>query len=333
MELELPKKDISKIKKICEVINKNNNFLLTSHQNLDGDAISSELAMFILLKNMNKHVRIINWDKIPSIYRFLPYVKEAKIYNKETFKNNFDVVIVLDCGSLERIADISKHINQSTVVNIDHHLTNSLFGNINWVNPDFAATGEMVYFITEKFNKVNKDIAGCIYTAILTDTGRFTYRLSKFTMEIVNDLLNYKISPVEIGKKIYLEKPLKSIKLLTLALENLKFDSRFKICWTKITKELYKKTKTDETYTEGFIDFLTEIKEAKIIFLIKEKNDGTKVSLRSKGTFDVEKLARKFGGGGHKEASGCYFENLNSTYVEKIILEEIRKNGRNYKCK
>jgi len=333
MELELSRNDISQIEKICNVIDKNKSFLITAHQNLDGDAISSELAMFLLLKKLNKKVRIINWDKVPSIYRFLPSIKEVKIYDKEKFRNNFDVVIVLDCGSLERIVDISNYVKDLMLINIDHHLTNSHFGKINWVNPEFSATGEMIYFIIRKLNNIDKKIATCIYTAILTDTGRFTYRVSKFTMDIVKDLLTYKISPVEIGRKIYLEKPFKSIKLLSEALNNLKFNPINRVCWMKITKQLYKKTKTDETYTEGFSEFLSEIKEAEVIFLIKEKENGTKVSLRSKGKFDVEKLARKFGGGGHREAAGCFFKNLDVESVEKIILKEIKENGRNYKCK
>ena len=271
MVLELDRNDVVNIEKIYSAILKNKSFLITSHQNLDGDAIGSELSLYFLLKKLNRAVDIINWDRVPPIYKFLPFVKKADIYNENNIKKNFDVVIVIDCGCLERIVGISKYIKDALIINIDHHFSNSNFGNINWVNPKFSATGEMIYFIIEKFGKFDKSIATCIYTAILTDTGRFTYKISKFTIDIIKNLIAYNIDPVYIGKKIYLEKPLKSIKLLSLSLNNLKFDYKNKICWMKVTQQLYETTKTDETYTEGFIDFLSEIKEAKVIFFNKGK--------------------------------------------------------------
>jgi len=333
MVLGLNKDDILKIKKISNIIEKNKNFLITTHQNSDGDAIGSELAMFLFLKKLNKNVKIVNYDKVPSIYKFLPSVNEVSVYNKKTLKNNFDVIIIIDCSSTERTIPLSYNKKNTSIVNIDHHINNFQFGNLNWINPEFSATGEMIYFIIEKFKKLDRSIAACLYTAIITDTGRFTYQMSKFTMDIVKNLIEYKIMPVEIATKIYLEKPYKSVKLLSLALGNLKFDFKNKVCWMKITRQLYKKTNTDEEFTEGFIDFLAEIKESEIVFLMKEKEDGIKVSLRSKEKFDVEKLARKFGGGGHKKASGCFFKNKKIEEVEKTILNEIRKNGRNYKYK
>ncbi|MCX8082131.1 MAG: bifunctional oligoribonuclease/PAP phosphatase NrnA [bacterium] len=326
MGIPLGLNDTKKISEIVEVIEKGRYFLLTTHRNIDGDAIGSELALYSALKRAGKEAIIINQDSIPAIYKFLPYTRKIQTYISDTLIVP-DIAIVIDCGSADRTGSVFKLVKRAKIiVNIDHHFSNPGFANINWINHHFSATGEMVYFLISCFNKdISRKEAECLYTAILTDTGNFIYNISPFTMEVIQNLINKGISPVKIARKVYLERPFRSIKLLSLALRNLKFERRKKVCWMKISQDMYRNTRTKEEDTENFIDLLVKIKEANIVFLIKETHNVIKVSLRSKGRFDVERIAAKFGGGGHKKAAGCYFTGTSLDEVEEKILNEIDK--------
>lgn len=325
MEVKLFKKDEKKIEEIVKILNKKDSFLITSHINIDGDAIGSELALYISLKKLNKKVQIINNDTTPQIFKFLPFSKVIKTWSMTEKESNFDVGIILDSGSLDRIGNVKEIIKKIPfIINIDHHITNPNFGNVNWINPFFSSSGEMIYFLCEKLNKIDKNQAICLYASILYDTCGFVHRVNKYTMDIAKRLIDKKINPEKIAQKIFYEKSIKSVKLFKLALETLKFDRKRKICFMKIPLEFYKKTKTSEEHTEGFVDFLISIKGVEVGVLFKEKKNGIKVSLRSKGKIDVENIARKYNGGGHREAAGCFLENRKIEEVELLIMKELK---------
>ncbi|MCM8786365.1 MAG: bifunctional oligoribonuclease/PAP phosphatase NrnA [Candidatus Omnitrophica bacterium] len=325
MEVKLSQRNEKKVEEIVKILKSKDTFLITSHINIDGDAIGSELALYICLKKLNKKVQIINNDKIPSIFKFLPFSQKIKTYFMTGKKVNFDAGIILDSGSLERVGNVKEIIKKIPfIINIDHHLTNSNFGNINWINPYFSSSGEMMYFLCDKLNKIDRNQAICLYTSILYDTCGFVHRVNKYTMEIAKRLIDKKINPEKIAQKIFYEKSIKSVNLFKLALNTLKFDRKRKICIMKIPLEFYKKTKTNEEHTEGFVDFLISIKGVEVGILFKEKKNGTKVSMRSKGKIDVESVARKFDGGGHREAAGCFLENKKIDEVESLIMEELK---------
>ncbi|MGI6595139.1 MAG: hypothetical protein GX554_05325 [Elusimicrobia bacterium] len=326
MKIRLGYKDARKVSEIVKVLTKESSFMLTAHKNIDGDAIGSELAMYSALKRAGKDVCIVNQDAVPPIYRFLPNSKKIRLSAKELSKPP-EVAVIIDCGCADRTGDVFEIIKKVKItINIDHHFSNTKFADINWVSHKFSATGEMLYFVVSQLNKnVSKNEAECLYTAILTDTGRFIYNINPFTMKVVQDLILKGAAPEKIAKKIYLERPLKSVKLLSLALESLKFEKKRKFAWMKVTKEMYRKSKTRVEDTEGFIDLLLKIKEANIVFLIKETQGVIKVSLRSKGRYDVDKIASKFGGGGHKKAAGCYFSGISLDKAEEKIIKEIER--------
>lgn len=324
MESLLKYNDLKCISEIVKVLERERYFLITSHQNLDGDAIGSELALYSALKSKGKDVMIVNQDTTPAIYRFLPWSRKVQT-SISKISVTPDVAIVIDCGSPERTGNISRVIKKArTLINIDHHFSNSDFADINWVNHNFSATGEMIYFLLLHFKKdISKKEAECLYTAILTDTGNFIYNLKPSTLSVVQNLINKGASPEEIARKVYLERPLNSFKLLSLALNTLQFDKTKKVCWMKVTRDMYRITRTKEEDTEEFIDLLVKIKEANIVFLLKETDSMVKVSLRSKGRCEVESIASKFGGGGHKKAAGCHFKSISIDEAEKMILKEI----------
>jgi len=325
MQVKLQQQDKEKIFEILEVLRNKEAFLITSHINIDGDGIGSEIALYLCLKKLNKKVEIVNHDKIPSMFKFLPHSKIIKTYSKFDEKKVFEVGIILDSGNLERIGNVKEIIKKTSfIINIDHHITNSEFGNINWINPSFSSTGEMIYFLCEELKNIDKKIATCLYTSILYDTCGFLHHISNYTMEVVKNLIDIKINPEKIAQKIFFEKPIKSINLFKLALETLKFDKRKKICFMKIYKEFFRKAKAKEEHTEGFVDFLISIKGIEVGVLFKEKENGIKVSMRSKGKIDVENIAKKFGGGGHREASGCFLKNKKMEEAEFLIKKELK---------
>jgi len=328
MELKLPDYDRTQIEKIVDILKSKNFFLISSHINIDGDGIGSEIALYISLKKLNKKVEIINQDKLPALFKFLPYSKKITVFNEKGKYQDFEVAIVVDCGNLERAGKTKKIIEKVPfVINVDHHITNSEFGNINWINPSFSSSGEMIYFICEKLTKIDKKQAICLYTSIIYDTCCFVHHLSKYTMDIAKFLINKNINPEKIAQKIFFEKSIKSVNLFKLSLETLKLSKNKKVCFMKVKKEFFKKTKTKEEDTEGFVEYLISIKGIEVGVLFKERENGVKVSLRSKGKIDVESIAKKFGGGGHREAAGCFFENKNIEEVEKIIEKELKWMG------
>lgn len=325
MAVKLSEKDEIKVNEIVDILKNKNSFLITSHINIDGDGIGSEIALFIGLKKLRKNVEIINQDKLPKIFKFLPYSDKIKIFNEKIKEKNFDVGIIIDCGNIERVGELKDFIlNLPFLINIDHHLTNSNFGHINWSNPIFSSTGEMIYFICKKLGQINKKQAICLYTSILYDTYCFTHHLSNFTFDIVKNLLTKGINPEKIAQRIFFEKSIKSVNLFKEALKTFKFYKKLSLCTMEISNKLLKKTRTQEEHTEGFVDFLISIKGVEVGILFKERANGVKVSMRSKGKVDVENIAKKFGGGGHREAAGCFFENKSLKEVEKIILKELQ---------
>ena len=317
--------DSSVINRICNIITVNKSFLITTHYNIDGDGLGSEIAFYLLLKTLGKKVEMVNDDKVPCMYRFLPCIKEIKTVSDIHIRKP-DVSIVLDCGVLERTGKVAVLVQKTPItINIDHHFSNTGFGTVNFISDSYSSTGEMVYSILKQRYKISKKQAICLYTAILTDTGKFTYNIKPYTMSIAQQLIEIGISPEKIAEKVYMEKPLKSLNLLALVLGTLKYEKDTGVCWMTVNKEMYATTGTKEQDTEGFIEILMNIKEAKAVFLLKEENDSIKASLRSKGRYDVEKIARKFGGGGHKQASGCRLKNVSLSIAAEKLLEEIRK--------
>ncbi len=328
MKMQLKPEDKKKVREIISAMKEGKEFLLTAHRNIDGDAIGSELAFYSMLKKMGKKAVIVNQDRTPAIYRFLPFAGKVKVSGMGVTPDKPDVSIVIDCGSPERTGKVFSLIKKSRVViNIDHHFSNSGFASINWINHRFSATGEMAYFILSYGGRMlTKKEAECLYTAILTDTGGFIHNISPYTMGIAQNLVAAGAEPEQIARNVYFEKPLRSVKLLSLCLNTLQFDRQNKFCWMKVDRDMYRQTGTKEEDTEGFVDLLAKIKEANIVFFLKEFGKGVKASLRSKGNFDVERIAAQFGGGGHKRAAGCYFENISIEQAEKKVLSAIRKN-------
>ena len=350
------------IKRIASALKRYQSFLIASHINPDGDSIGSQIALALLLKKMKKKVVIINESPVPWTYQFLPHSKMiskfkttkslraiakqsdevvarprtyqflphrnmiAKIQNPKSKIQNFQAAIVLDCGNLERAGKIISLISKCKIlINIDHHSDNTEFGNLNWVDKEASSVAEQIFSLSRILKiPLNKELATLLYTGIATDTGSFQYHLLPTTHKIIATLISRGAVPEEIAENVYHNLSFNSLKLFGLALATLKESRHHQICWMKITKEMYRKTKSSVEDTDSFIDFLQQIKEAKILFILKElSKNKSKVSFRSIGKIDVQKIAKKFGGGGHRNAAGAVL-NESIEEAEKIILKAIK---------
>jgi len=316
--------------KISKLLQKNNNFLITSHVNLDGDGIGSELALYFILKKLNKKAIILNQDKLPKIYDFLPDSNKVHYLEDDCIDpKSIDVGVVLDCSNVKRIGktyEIFKDIK--TVINIDHHKSNENFGHINYVDSSASSVGEIIYELIRTINidLLDEDSATCLFTAIITDTGSFRYsNVSSKTFKIASDLTSFGIKSHLIANSIYNRNTYSGLKLLGEALSSLETDNSKYVSWLTITRKMLNNTKANDEEIEGIIDVAATLDNTEISILFRETKDNKiKISFRSKGNFDVNEFAGKFNGGGHPNAAGC----LCSGKIDKIkknILSELFK--------
>ncbi|MFZ2331199.1 MAG: bifunctional oligoribonuclease/PAP phosphatase NrnA [Atribacterota bacterium] len=318
------------IVKIAKLIKAHHNFIITSHVNLDGDALGSELALYFILKQLQKKAKIVNQDQVPYIYKFLPGVDE--IINSDKLGKDFKleierdtVLVVLDSSNLERIGSIPLEIEKiNIIVNIDHHPSNTNFGHVNYIDVNSSSVGEIIFQLSKELNcELTEQLAIPLFTAIVTDTGSFRYANTKAeTFHTAFLLTKYGANPHLITSYIYNNNELSALKLLGEALLKLEIDKNSRFAWSVVTREMMERACAQEEETEGIIDKILSIKKVQVSVLFKETKEGiTKVSFRSKGEFNVDLFSRIFGGGGHPNAAGCQLEGDINTIVKKVITE------------
>lgn len=314
---------------MINVLQKEDNFLITSHIRPEGDSIGSQLAMAILLQKLGKKVTIINEDAPPEIYNFLPQYEKILTYSPEDERNKFEVGIVLDCNQFERVGKVASLIKQtSIIINIDHHPDSPGIGNYNYIDTKSSACAEQIYRIIKAMDfKLDYHLALPIYVGIMTDTGNFKQvNTTPLSHQIVGELLSYGILPNEVANQIYEVNTVASIKMLGEILTTLKATRDGKILTANITQAMLKEAEfTTDLEPERIMDLLRSIKGAEIILLFRDLGQNRiKVNLRSKTSFSVSEIAKIFNGGGHQRAAGCVVEG-NLTEVEGKLLAEIEK--------
>jgi len=319
-------------KQILEAIKKYNSFLIASHINPEGDSIGSQLAMANLLKGMGKKVRIINSDAVPRNLAFLPGAAriETAASMARRKRGDFEAVVILDCPSLDRIGTVRDLLGDGTnyIVSIDHHISNTKFGDVNWTDCNASSAGEMVYALYKQSRReIDKESALCLYVAIMTDTGSFHYsNTTAKTHRIIAELLNFNINVTKIYEYIYETKSFETLKLLAEVLTNLKRTKDGRFVWFKVTNAMLRRNRLTAESTDDFIDFVRMVEGSEVVAFLREVHHGrkVKVSLRSKSDIDVNKIAGHFGGGGHYAASGCMIDK-NVDEAEKILLAVVKK--------
>lgn len=285
-----------------------NRFLLSSHQRPDGDAIGSEIGLARLLRQLGKGATIWNHDATPAIYLPLPGTERIHVGPEPPrgFPELFGAVIALECPTLDRTG-LENHLEGLPVLNIDHHLGNEHYGTVNWVDSGAPAVGEMVYRIARALKiQIDADTANALYMTLVSDTGGF--RFSNTTSEAFNaaaELVSSGASPETVAKWLFESRPETTLRLLGEMLGTLELHDGKRLATTWLTRGMFERAGASDGDSEGLIDYSRSIAGVEAVALFRQLDTGGhKVSLRSRGAVNVEKIARRFGGGGHHNAAG-----------------------------
>jgi phosphoesterase RecJ-like protein len=308
--------------RIADEIRKRQRFVLSSHVRPDGDAIGSQLAMAFALWRLGKEVRLVNRDPAPAPMMVFPGVSRIEVAGR--IDDPGDAVIVMECGDLTRTG--VDGFERGFVINIDHHLGNSNYGALNWFDGTAAACGEMVFeLIAELGVPLTPDIATHIYVAILTDTGSFHYSsISPRTFDICRQCVEAGIDPPAIAGAIFDSNSLGRLKLFGAVLSKMELDATGRVATVYVDQKLAQECGGTYEDTEGIVNLPLTVKEIEAVAFFKEAGpDDWRVSMRSKGEIDVNAVAKEFGGGGHKNASGCSargsFRELKQIFQDKLL--------------
>lgn len=308
---------------IGKLIKGSDNFAIISHTSPDGDSIGSMLGLYNALQEMGKSAEMFIDDPLPKKYSFLPGYYEIK--GLDSVKDSYSCIIVLDCGDLDRLGACKDLISKADIIiNIDHHVSNSVFGSFNIVDSNASSVGEMLYQLL-KINglEVSKNTAICFYTSMLTDTGGFKYsNTTSVTLSIAGDLINTGIDFSEIYNQVFDVKTISQVKLMSKVTSTLETYLNDKVAVIFLTREMLNECGAKEDDASEFINIARDIEGVEVAFFVKEV-DCTKcrVSLRSKQFVDVRNIAEIFGGGGHIRAAGCTITGSLSEVKDAIINE------------
>ena len=312
--------------KLAEIIDESNDFLIITHVFPDGDALGSLTALHDLLLKLGKNSKMLCKSILPYQYKFLPGFSDIK---KDISQMGLDdkkfACICLDCADENRTDQDFGAIrdNISCIVNIDHHRSNTCFGDIDIIDSRKSATAEMLYeFISDKYrSSLDYNIAVSIYVGILTDTGRFQYSNTTANIhKITGELLQFGILPSEVYGHIYESDPVGRFKLIQMVLARIRFIKSLGLIYSYVLNSDFKKLKIPFYSQDGIIELLRSAEGAKITVLIKQiDNNSYKVSLRtSDREIDLSGIAAKFGGGGHRSASAYRDEGSLRTVMARL---------------
>jgi phosphoesterase RecJ-like protein len=299
---------------ILQHLKSSRRIFLASHTQPDGDAIGSLLALGLSLARMNIQTTLFNESHIPAVYRFLPGVEA--VHRSFDSGADFDTAVILDCGNLKRIGFAAEAVSQiPTIINIDHHVTNTGFGHFQLIDTDACSTAEIVYRLIKQLDSpMDKAIATAIYTGILTDTGSFRFsNTNSAAFSICDEMVCRGVDPSEVAQHVYGTYSMGRIKLLNLALDSIEISPNGKLSLMTLTRKMLRETNTLPEDADGIINYAKRIEDVRVAVLIRENSNGESppngrsrfhVSLRSDGTVDVAAIATTFGGGGHRNAAG-----------------------------
>jgi len=318
--------DVVTAARVADEIRGRQRFVIASHLRPDGDAIGSQLAMAFALRALGKDVRIVNHDPAPPQFLVFPGVSDIEIAAQ--VDGPLDAVIVMESGALTRTGVAG--LERGYVVNIDHHVGNTMYGAINWFDVSAAACGEMVFDLVRALGlPISRDIATHIYIAILTDTGSFHFsHMTPRTFEICRQCMEAGIDPSAIARAIYDNNSLAQLKLHGAILNRMELDPSGRLATIVVDQKLAQECGATYDDTEGLINLPLTVKDIQAVVFLKEVAlDDWRVSMRSKGDVDINAVAREFGGGGHKNASGCSatgrLSDLKELFQRKI-LEQVQ---------
>ena len=314
--------DQTTVAHVADEIRKRQRFVITSHVRPDGDAIGSELAMAYALRHLGKEVRVVNQGPAPAAMADFPGVDGIEI--ADWVDDPGDAVIVMECGDLARTGVAG--LDRGFVINIDHHLGNSMYGSVNWFDLSAAACGEMVFALVRELDvPVSFEIATHIYITILTDTGSFHYsHISPTTFDICRQCVEAGVNSPAVARSIFDSSSLGGLKLFGAVLNNMDVNESRSLALLVADRALALACGASYEDLEGLNNLPLTVKEIQAVAFFKENGtDDWRVSMRSKGHVDVRAIAAEFGGGGHKNAAGCSaqgrLDDLKTVFRQKLV--------------
>lgn len=301
-------------------------FLLSSHQNPDGDALGSELGMARVLGALGKSATIWNLHPTPALYRPLPGAERIHVGVEPpaSFPQGFDAAIVLECPSLDRTG-LERALPALPLINIDHHLGNQLYGNVNWVDAESPAAGVMVFEIARALGvRLEPDTANCLYLALVTDTGGFRFaNATPAAFEAAGRLVAAGAQVDRVSQWLFESQPEGAVRLLGHLLGTLRRWQGGRVATVHLTRAMFEAAGAAPGDSEGLIDVPRSVAGVDAVVMLRELDSGEwKISLRSRGAIDVEAVARARGGGGHHNAAGCLGSGDRAT-LEAALVEEL----------
>jgi bifunctional oligoribonuclease and PAP phosphatase NrnA len=311
------------LSQVVELIENKNNFGITTHVKPDGDGVGSSLGLCWILRSLGKSAEVIVRGEIPTSYRSLPGADEIR--DVERIDKDYDAVFVIECSDLSRPG--IEGLENELTVNIDHHATSEHFGTINWIDATASAVGEMIYNLCKAIGgKVTREVAECVYMALVTDTGSFHFpNTTERTLKVASELVKAGVQPASISEAVYNNYPWSRIELMRQVLNTVKRDESGRVAWMRQTLDMREAAGAVDGDNNGFVNIPLAARDIQAVVYMREVEEGKyRVSLRSKGSINVARVAEQFGGGGHKNAAGLRVEG-NWDEIEKAIVDAVKQ--------
>ncbi|HCA81209.1 MAG TPA: bifunctional oligoribonuclease/PAP phosphatase NrnA [Bacteroidetes bacterium] len=314
-----------------QIVDRCTKFVITTHVNPDPDAIGSEVALARFLSRQGKIVAVLNHSSTPAYCAFLDPQTIITQFDPLQHANmilDADAVIVVDANQPDRIQSLKPYVLSSTATKIciDHHLDRMPFAELDIVDEDSAATGEILYnlFTTLEPGSITPDIATPLYVAIMTDTGSFRFPKTDAALHrIIADLLDRGADPVRSYNQVYEQGTPNRIQLLGQVLATLRTTHDGRVAHVTATREMFLRTGTNEEDIDNFINYTLGIAGVQVGLMFTELSEGVKLSFRSRGEIAINKLAQEFGGNGHKNAAGARIAAGSVEKVLPLVLERV----------
>ncbi len=312
--------------RIVEEIRAHETFCIVGHVRPDGDCVGSQLGLAIALKNAGKKVTVWNEDPMPDKLKFLD---PDKMFERPKRGEEFDCVIATDCASFERLGKAGAFADKrKRILNIDHHLSNTRYGDINWISAREASTGELIFKLLKAGSwPITPQIADCLFTAVSTDTGSFQYASTKpLTYHTAAELVKRGANIAKICDEVYQSHPLSRVRLLKHLYNKFRLTHNDQIAYLWLKKKDFSRAGAETEESEGLIDHLRDMKPVEIACIFEElEPELTRISLRSKNAHvNVNEIAALFGGGGHKAAAGARIPGKPLS-IQRRVVAAIKK--------
>lgn len=310
---------------LLATIRDGNRFLITSHVSPDGDAIGSALGLARVIRSLGKGALVWLRDAVPPMLAALPGA--ARVHAGEEppagFPERFDAVVVLDCPGLDRTG-IEDRLGALPLINLDHHLGNQHFGAVNWVDSAAPSVGELIHRLAAALKlALDADTATLLYLTLVSDTGGFRFsNATPAAFEAAASLVRDGASPIQVSRWLYESQPEGRVRLLAEMLGTLELTAGGRVASVVLTPEMFARAGAADGDAEDLIDAPRSIAGVEAVALFRRRPEGRiRVSLRSRDRISVERIARRYGGGGHKNAAGCTLEGELAAVRGQVVAD------------